>query len=87
MLHPVVSVAVAQHGCRRPCRDWLWPSAPPAWWWAVPRECAIRIAVVYWHVAVAHLRCERTTTPAHKAVPAKVGHLERRHLPRDLEIL
>ena len=36
---------------------------------------------------MAHLRGERATATTHKAVPAKVGHLERRHLPRDLEIL
>jgi hypothetical protein len=60
---------------------------PPGWWGAVPRERVVRIAVVHWHVTVAHLRCERTTATAHKAVPAKVGHLERRHLPRDLDIL
>ena len=60
---------------------------PPGWGRAVPRERIVRIAVVHRHVAVAHLRCEGTTATAHKTVPAKVGNLERRHLPRDLEIL
>ncbi len=38
-------------------------------------------------MAMAQLRCERAAATTHVAIPAKVRHLERRHLTRDLDKL
>ncbi len=51
-----------------------------SYWRRVSRERIIRIGLERMRMAVAHLRRERTTAPTHEAVPAEVGHLERRHL-------
>jgi len=57
-------------------------------WRRVSRERVVGVCRLEWvRVAVAHLRCEGGSAPTHEAVPAEVGHLERRHLTCDLEEL